>query len=238
MAVKLTGKKERNLLLQFDKITDDRASVFFTSDIPAEFYDKTLEQKVKSPEGVSVNIEVPVSLVVELYLKIKTFEKSMNSKEDCVAFYAPNKKITFFKHLSNPDNLGVLGVDYSEKKAGIMYMNTLNYPFVLFLSYLQTVLEKFPILTYKVAGIDFVYDRKERLLTVIDKEVDKMHYIEVEQLNIMTQFLNLYYKENMLYTHSFTPDRNIYIDKNETFHVNDKKFDFTTFEQIAYLVQI
>lgn len=236
--VKIGGK--RGLLLEFDRVSDDTVEIFFSSNIPAEYYDKELKQKVKSPEGVTLSFNVPLSQVVELYLKMKTFDSSMNDKKDGVLFKSSDgtKAVAFFKHSVNEMNLVALGIDYSQKKAGIMYINTVNYPYVLLLAYIQAVLQNFPVLTYKVADVLFAYDRKEKLLTVLDPSVDKFHYIERDELNVMHQLLDLYYRENVIFTHSFTPDRNIFIDKDETFYVNDKKFDFTTFRQIAYLTQI
>jgi len=236
--MKLVGKGRS--VFDLTKVDNSTVRVFFSSDFPAGFKDKELNQKIKSPEGVSFKVEVPVYKILELYLRVKTFENSFSEVSDFIALSSDDDKkvVKVFKHLSNPNNLCLLGIDYNEKKAGIVYLNHTIYRFVLFTTYLQTFLQNFPVLSYKVASIEFTYNREEQLLTVLDADFDKFHYIERDELNVMKQILDNYYQKNILFTHSFTPDRNIFIDKDEVFYVNDKRFDLTLFKQIVYMIQI
>ena len=236
--LKLVG--ENRSVLDLTKIDDSTVKLFFSSQIPAEFFDKELNQKIKSPEGVSFEIEVPLYKILELYLKVKTFEESFREKTDMISLFSEdgNKVVKVYRHLSNPNNLCFLGIDYSQKKAGIIYLNHTIYKFLLFNAYLQTFLQNFPILSYRIAKVEFTFNREEQLLTVLDTDLDKFHYIERDELNIMKQLLDNYFQKNILFTHSFTPDRNIFIDKDEIFYVNDKKFDMTLFKQIVYMVSV
>ena len=235
--VKVGGK--RGILLQFDKVDNSFVSVYYKTSIPAIFYDKDLKQNVKNSEGIEISLVTPLKQIVSLYLKAKTFENSFKDERDTVIFQEEDRRILFYKQLSKPFNLVVKGIDYGEKKAGISYIDTTNYAYVLLLSYVKTFLQQFPILSYDLTNdVEITYNREDKTVTVLDRSVDKIHYIEVDEINTIDQLLDNYFEQNMLFTHSLTPDHNIFIDKGETFHVNDKVFDFTVFKQFVYLTRI
>ena len=226
-------------VVRFDKLTDDTVLLKFKSDIPAHLTDKQLG-RIKS-DGVEFSIQVPLEKVVEFYLKLKTFHESFRSMDDSIILLDGNKKIAIYRHQTKPYYLCIKGIDYETKRAGIVYIDTSNYVYVLFLSYLRTFLQNFPLLTYRLNPyISFVYNREDDLITVIDTDIDKFHYIEKDEINTAIELLSTFYEteQEMLFTHSFTPDRNVFIDKSGVFQINDKQFDLKAFKHFVYLISI
>ena len=226
--------------VRFDKTGEDALVLKFKSEIPAYFEDKELGS-IKSPEGVEFEIPVLLSTVVRLYLKLKTFDESFKTMEDSIVIQDQDKRVVIYRHKTKPFFLVIKGIDYDQKKAGIIYIDTSNYSYVLFLSYLRTILSKFPVLSYNLSkDVTFTFNREDKLLTILDKDLDKFHYIEEDELNTARELFDTYCESSseILFTHSFTPDRNIFIDKSGTFQINDKAFDLNAFKHFVYLTSI
>lgn len=235
----VTIGKEKGAI-RFDKIGEDTLVLKFRSDLPAYFEDKELGT-VKSPEGVEFELPVSLNTVVSLYLKLKTFEESFKSMEDSIIIQENGKRVVIYRHKTKPYFLTIKGIDYNQKKAGIIYIDITNYAYVLFLAYLKAVLSKFPLLSYNLTkDVSLAYNREDKILTILDTDLDKFHYIEEDELHTARELLDTYCETNgeILFTHSFTPDRNVFIDKSGVFQINDKAFELVDFKKFVYLISI
>ncbi len=213
----------------------EKVGLYFESNIPAKYKHPELKETVKG-EGIKIELPVEIRDVVNLYLSMKTFEESF---KEPVLFKKGSAVLSFHKTPSKPMTLVIYGVNPDKNEAGLYYLDVLNYTYVLLLAYFKEFLSKYPALSFTEGNVEFGYSKEDKMLIVYDRDLEKHHYIEEEEIAIMQELLGNYFKNNTLYTHSFTPDRNIYIDKiTEKFVVNDKEFDFTTFEKLVYLTQM
>lgn len=235
--INLAGK--RKTFLGFEK-TDNPTVVKlkFKTEQGAYFYDKDLGN-IKG-EGFDGEIEVPLQNVVELYLALKTFEDSFEfgKMEESISFEDDDKKIMFYTTEKRPATIHIKGIDYKKKTSGILYVDVSNYPYVLLLAYMRQFLSNFSILSFSVFNINFSYSKDENLLLIYDKDLGNTEYVKSENLSAMKELFDNYMERGLMFTHSFTPDRNVFIDKEKNFHINDKQFDFSLFKKVAYLISI
>lgn len=206
----------------------------FKSNQPAIFYDKELKKQIKKEEPVSIEVPAKLPQIVRLYLDLKTFKDSFLDEKDSILFDSLESRVIFYR---KGNSIAIKGMDYVNKKAGILYIDTEGYNFVLFLSYLRTFLGGFPVLTYHLDNlVSVVYDRS--ILTIEDSDIGKIHYIEKDEINTLKEIAEKYIDEGILFNHSFTPDRNIAVTKEKEFIVNDKIFDIATFKKLYYMLNL
>lgn len=216
--------------LKRGKLTD--VLISFKTDMGAYFYDKDLGN-IKG-KGFNGHVETGVSKITQLYLELKTFKEDFES----IVIEDHNKKIVIYTTEKRPATIHIKGIDYEKKTSGLIYIDVYNYPFVLLLSYLREFLSVYPVLSVSLYGIDFSYNKDEKLLIIYEKDLEKVSYIEKENITAMKELLDNYNERGIMFTHSFTPDRSIFIDKELNFIINDKKFSFELYKKINYLLEV
>ncbi len=230
----MTVKMSEKGLIKIKKI-EDKTFILFQSIIPAIFYDKELKKQLKKREPVEIEIPLSISQIVSLYLKLKTFEDSFLDEKDSIVVDSLEGRVLFYR---KDDQLVIKGIDYMNKKAGILYFKTGTYWYLLFLSYLKTFLHNFSVLSYYIDNnIVLTFEKREKTLTIEDRDMNKVHYLEVDEVDIFQELVCNFDRNGKLFTHVFTPDRNIVVTKNE-FIINDKIFDLSVFRQIGYLTML
>ncbi len=228
--MKLRRRGRIELLREGDKI-----KFYLELNLPAKYYHPEMKQVIKG-EGIKESITINVRQLTNLYLSMKDYE---NSFEKPIVFKDGKTQIKFYKIEDKPMTLVIFGMNPDKNEAGIWYLDVLNYTYVLLLAYLKEFLSSYPVLSFEEGTVEFGYNREDNMILITDKELNKHHYIEEENIAVIQEIFDNYKEQNILFTHSFTPDRNIYIDKEtEKFYVNSNKFPLDVFKKLVYLTRI
>jgi hypothetical protein len=203
----------------------------------ALFFDGTAKKTIKG-DGFEGEFTISLSKAVEIYLDLKTFEDTFEGNQYAVDITEESKKIVFYTTEKRPATLQIKAVDYKRKTAGMLYIDITSYSFVLLLSYMSEFLSRFPVLSYSVFNINFSYNREDKILLITDKDINNTIYIKEENITVIKELFDYYLTRGGMFTHCFTPDRNVYIDRELNFFINDKKFSVELFKKTAYLVSI
>lgn len=225
------------ILMKFDKINDSLILATFKTDLPA--YIKIGGEYTKGSGGLELEVITQVKKLAKLYLFMKVFREE-ETQESVIFGEEKGRVIFFYRHPEKPYFLTIKGFNYDTKEAGIAYIDTTNYAYLLFISYIRTFLQNFKVLTYDLTDkITLTYDRENRILAIEDRELEKVSYIERDEINVWIEMHDLITRAGFCYTHSFTPDRNIYISKEDnSLTVNGRRFDNTVFKKISYLLEL
>lgn len=230
MGVKVRDKG----FIKLDKVSENLCVIHFQSNIPA--YVKTKDGYVRNERGIDLEVFTHTKNIVRMYLDLKLFKENPDVSFSIGEEWG--KVIHIHKHPEKPFEIVMKGFNYDTVEGGMIYIDTTNYTYLLLLAYFKTFLGGFDTLSLNLTDdILITYQKTNKTLLIEDRYTEKTHYIEEDEINIWLELYDMISSTGFSYTHSFTPDRNIYFEKNENvLYINTRKFDYLTFKKIANML--
>jgi len=230
-------------MIEIDKLTADVVKLTFKSQYESAV-DLSKANNFKPREGFSIEdtLIVPINQIVELYLALSFVEKDYRLTKPSKAILLEDinldaKKIQVFISKNKPNTLQMRYVNHIENKAGIVFLETTNLKFGLFLAYLDLIIDKFDILRCTLGDLGFIYYRKERTLYITDKHFNLQDSIRIDAHNI--SLIKALYHTSL--TRGFCwdlyvdPDRTVAISNNRLI-VNGKRYHQSIFYELGLLL--
>lgn len=215
--------------LHFKRVDDTLVEVNFFSKNSISFYHKDKKEYLRSiPEEIT--FLVSVKDILRLYLALKNKENII-VKHDHILFSAYQKDGQYM----------IKGLDYYMETGGVLYIDQMNYPYVLLLSYLKAFLSHYNVLTFDIMeNIYLTLHRSElgKEMFIVDNEIGKTYFIDYDQLAAMEELYDYYVENGVVFTHSFTPDKNVFVDKSGAFVISGRRYDFSVFKKLVEIIRI
>jgi len=230
-------------MIEIEKLTADVVKVTYKSQYESAINISDIAN-FKPHEGFLIEdtLIVPVNQIVELYLALSFVEKDYRLTRPSKVILLKDinldaKSIQVYIAKNKPNWLQMRYVNHIENKAGILFLETTNLKFGLFLTYLDLIIDKFDILRCTLGDLGFIYYRKERTVYITDKYFNMQDSIRIDAHNI--SLIKALYHTSL--TRGFCwdlyvdPDRTVAISNNRLI-VNGKRYHQSIFYELGLLL--
>ncbi|MFP3257595.1 MAG: hypothetical protein RXO36_07335 [Candidatus Nanopusillus acidilobi] len=230
-------------MIEIEKFTADVVKVTYKSPYESAVDPTNIANfKPRADFSIEDTLIVPMNQIVELYLAFSFIEKDYRLTRPSKVILLEDinnnaKRIQVFISKNKPNFIQMRYVNYKENKGGILFLETSNLKFGLFLAYLDLVIDKFDILKCILGDLGFIYYRKERTLYITDKYFNMQDSIRIDAHNI--SLIKALYHTSL--TRGFCwdlyldPDKTVAISNNRLI-VNGKRYHQSIFYELGLLL--
>jgi len=230
-------------MIEIEKLTADVVKVTYRSKHESVVNpDNVANFKPRENFSLEDTLIIPMNQIVELYLALSFVEKDYRLTRPSKSILLKDinsraKRIQVFISKNKPNTLQMRYINYSEDKAGIIFLEINSLKFRLFVEHLERVIDKFDILRCVLGDLGFIYYRREQTLYITDKHFKIQDSIRINAHNI--------YRIKSLYKTPHTQDVcwEIYVDQdknvsilNNRLIVNGKCYHQSIFYELGLLL--
>lgn len=216
----------------------DAVKIEFESSVPAEY-------KGKKRAGVNLTVYANISKFIDMFLTLRDY--GYGNRKEFVYVFPEEKKsedgkyLYVYSHPAREEFVIFKGINAITSDAGLAYIDTGNYTFLLLMTYIRSFIRRLPALVYSPSEeIIFIYNRQDRTLAIeFTGRKQRVVYLDPEQVELWIEMREMINRTGKVFTHSFSSDRRVYIDKDtKEFIVYEKAYDYSLFDRVGYLLSI
>jgi len=230
-------------MIEIEKLTADVVKVTYRSKHESIVNpDNVANFKPRNGFSIEDTLIVPMNQIVELYLALSFVEKDYRLTRPSKSILLKDinsrvKRIQVFISKNKPNTLQMRYINYSDDKAGIIFLEINSLKFRLFVEHLERVIDKFDILRCVLGDLGFIYYRKERTLYITDKYFNMQDSIRIDAHNIcrIKSLHNTPLTQDFCWEIYVGQDKNISISNNR-FIVNGKQYHQSIFYELGLLL--